>query len=165
MYYNYSWLGDKPLTYKSWSRTMDIKTNEIADFLKRALPEDPNSRLLAWAEVAELQKKLKALEMTLRTELATHFCPNPKEGTNTVDLGQGWKVKVKHTLNRSVDEAALDAVLAEMPEGSKEALLKYKPDLKIAAYKALALSDKKVFDQAVTTKPGSPAMELVAPKV
>ena len=148
-------------------------TNElnssITEMLGKVLPDDPNLQLLMWQELADLQKKLKVLEMDMRKKMAAHFFPSPTEGTNTVDIGKGWKVKLKHTINRTADEAAFEGVFEELNKlgdeaFQKEDLFKFKPELKKAQYNKFSDKQKGIFDQCLIIKPGSPAIEVVAPK-
>ena len=140
--------------------------DELANFIGKELPKDPNLRLLAWHELQALQKKLRVIEMDLRKEMTAHFfdVATAKEGTNTADIGNGWKVRYKHGLDRKCDEAAFEAVFAKLPEGSKETLIKFKPEVNIKGYRALPEESRKIFEECLIIKPSSPALELVAPK-
>ena len=121
-------------------------------------------KLQEWVDAAGDLVSLKAKEALLRKELFDEFFPKPKEGTNTADLDNGWKVKGTYKLNRNIDKAALPAVLKLMEEGSEDTLINYKPELKAKAYKSLEAKAKKIFDEVLTTKPGTPTLELKAPK-
>jgi hypothetical protein len=138
----------------------------ISTFLEKDLPQDKHLRLLAWQELHGLQKQLKKAEMELRKELTGAFfdIANAKEGTNTSDLGNGWKLKYKHKLDRKPDEAAFEAVFSRLPEGSKDSLIKFKPEVSIKAYRSLSETNRKIFEECLIIKPGSPELELVPPK-
>lgn len=143
---------------------------DIAGFLGKALPDDPNMRLLMWQELSTLQKKLKAVEMAMRKQMAEEFFTNPNEGTNTFDMGKEWKLKLTHKINRSPDEASFEGVFAELNADdtitafTKEDLFKFKPELKKAAYNKLTDKQRNIFDQCLVIKPGSPELKLVPPK-
>ncbi len=126
---------------------------------------DYNKLLNEWNKKALQLKELKAEEMELRLKLSAYFCPNPKEGTNTVDLGNKWKLKNVHKINRKCDKASFNAVFAEMFDGAKDLLIEWKPELILKEYRKLAPEWVKIFDQALIIKPGSPDLKLVSPKV
>lgn len=140
--------------------------DEIASIIEKKLPEDPNMQLVLWSDLNALQKKLKQLEMELRTKMVEQFFETAKlkEGTNTADLGNGWKLKYKHALNRKFDEAAMAAVFLELDEGLSDAIVKNKPELVIKEYRRLSDKHRAIFDQCLIIKPASPALELVKPK-
>jgi len=131
------------------------------------------AKLAEWnnaLQLAEGAKVLVAKEQELRKEIAALFFLEPTEGTNKVELEQGWTLKLTHKIDRKVDEAALPAVQEQLRllEINPDPLVKMKPDLDTKAYKALKLVNPdaaKVFEQALIIKPASPTLELVAPKV
>ena len=122
------------------------------------------TKLHIWNEVQKELKKVKSLEMKLRLELFPLFFPEPKEGTDRVDIGKGWKLKGTYKINIGVDKAAVDAVMDKLPEGFEDVLLRYIPEVNIKAYKALSPEHRKVFAQCLIMKPGTPSMEVVPPK-
>jgi len=141
---------------------------DIEGFLGKSLPTDPNMRLLVWKELEVLQKKLKAVEMAMRKQMTGEFFIKPKEGTNTHEMGKGWKLKLKHTINRKADEAMFETVFGEggeLGEGfEKEDYFKFKPELIKSKYNTLSKDQRTIFDQCLIIKDGSPALEIVPPK-
>lgn len=138
--------------------------NELAAAIQKELPADPNLRLVAWQDITTLLKKVKAIESNLRKELQDHFFKKPKEGTNTVDLGNGWKTQLKAPMSRKCDEASFDAVFSELPRGFKQKLIKFEPKLVTSEYRKLTPEQKVIFDQALIIKPGAGTLSLVPPK-
>ena len=138
--------------------------DELSKQIAAELPSDPHLRLVAWHDIAELLKKVKAVESKLRGELVTTFFPAPVEGTNTVDLGNDWQVKLVGKVARKCDEAAFAAVFEQLPRGAKQKLIKFKPDLILKEYKKLPPDQRLIFDQALIIKPGSPTLSLIPPK-
>lgn len=121
--------------------------------------------LQAAAEVKPVIEK----EQTLRKEVMAIFFPEPVEGTNKFPLAQGWELKGTHKIDRKVDEAALPAVQSQLREMgvNPDPLVQMKPSLDTKAYRSLVQINPeaaKVFEQALTIKPGSPTLELVPPK-
>lgn len=125
------------------------------------------AKLTLWQQTKAQAEQLTATERRLREELFSVAFPAPTEGTNNIDLPEGWKLKGVLKINRTLDEAALPAVM-EAVRGmnfNPDPLVKYKPELALRDYKALPENVRHVFDAALTIKPGLPTIELVAPKV
>lgn len=117
----------------------------------------------------DLQNKLAALkdqEMALRQEIFAAQFPTPAEGVNSLDLPEGWTLKGTYKINRTIDEAALPAVLEALRKKklATEALVAYKPSLVIKGYRALSDDHRRILEQALVIKPGAPSLELIAPK-
>jgi hypothetical protein len=108
-------------------------------------------------------------ERDLRKQVIENLFESPKEGTNKCDLPQGWSLKLTYKIDRKIDEAALPAIKAKLTEMgvNSDVLVTYKPELATKEYKALQTLNEaaaKVFDEAITQKPGSHTIELVPPK-
>ena len=142
---------------------MNIQESLVHEIVT-GLEEDPNMLLSEWAEVAESLKNLKKKELEMRNKLVDHFFPKPVEGTNTFDLGNAWKLKDKHKINRSCDEASFDSVFEKLPEGFKDSLIKFKPSVNLKEYRRLSDAHRNIFDECLIIKPGTPELALVPPK-
>lgn len=120
---------------------------------------------LACAEVATT-KPIVEREQALRKQVFASFFPKPEEGTNTIELMAGWKLKGTHKLDRKLDEAAFPAVAAQFKDLglNAEVCIEYKIVLKTKEFKELTAEQRLVFEQCLTIKPASPSLELVAPK-
>jgi len=136
---------------------MTIATKEFLALLKEW--DELKKQMFDFAPVV-------AREMQVRKDIFALAFPTPKEGTNTTDLPNDWKIKGIYKLDRKIDEAALPAVLEELRKLgiNPDPLIKWKPDLVTGDYKALSPANKAIFDQALTTKPASPTVELIPPK-
>lgn len=127
-------------------------------------------KLLAdWAKAAELAAEAKTIidnELDLRKKVFAAFFTEPKEGTNTVPLNAGWKLKGVYKLERKIDETALQPVLEKFRAvgWNPDILIKYWPQLITKEYRELTKEQQDVFDQALLVKPQSPGLELLAPK-
>jgi hypothetical protein len=151
------------------SETINTNTGEIVNIEQEALKA---AKLAEWYKAVNLANDAKSVienEQALRKEVAALFFPTPDEGANTYELTQGYKLKLTHKIDRKLDEAALDAVKLQLREMNvnPDALVEMKPSLVLKAYKGLAQVNPeaiKVFDQALTIKPASPTLEVVAPK-
>ena len=114
----------------------------------------------------EAFKETIVQEMQLRKAIFARVFPAPTEGTNKADLTDGWVIKATYKIDRKFDEAALPAVLEALKplNVAVDSLVRYKPELVITFYKALPVAAKTLLDQALTSKPASPTLELVPPK-
>lgn len=122
--------------------------------------------LAEWYKMQEDMKKLRAREMLLRQKIFKFYFPNPDEGTNNHNMPDGYVLKGKHTINRDVDPGAFQVLRKTFEEAGihPDALVQYKPSLVKREYNTLTEEQKRLFDQALIVKPGSPALEIVLPK-
>lgn len=131
--------------------------------------------LFDWYQIQDQLARLKAQEVILRCKLFKHHFPTPKEGTNDLELGpllvaagipdDGRVLKGGHTINRTVDEAALLVLAPAFTENKipVDKLIKRKPELAKGEYNKLTKEEKQLFDQALIVKPGTPSLEVVLP--
>ena len=129
--------------------------------------------LSQWYQLQEQLKKLKAAEMLLRIKIFKGMIKDPKEGTNTVPLAEGWVLKGKHVINRDVDQAALAVNTAVDPATHMsrlsangihvEQLIKWKPELITKTYRTLTAEQQQIFDECLIIKEGSPQLEIILP--
>ena len=125
-----------------------------------------------WKEAKEALNKLRAKENELRKQVVSMaFAKSDnREGTFNRDLENNWKLKVTFKQNRTLVKEGLDVALGKMsaisPEGALLAkrVVKFKPELVVGEYKKLPNELRNIIDAVVTTKPGLPELELVAPK-
>jgi hypothetical protein len=117
-------------------------------------------------EWEDLKKQIAALsenEKTLRKVLFDAAFPEAKEGTNTRELIDGRKVKGVKKFNRSVDEAAVAAVLSELRKFNSvipEQVFPISYSLSLSNYKKLTQEARTVADRAIITKPATPTLEV-----
>ncbi len=123
--------------------------------------------LNAWSEMQRQLGALKSAEMLLRTKIFKGLFPNPVEGTNSVPLGtEGWLIKAKYPINRKPDVALLTARAPELRAAGivLEDVIRTVPELSTGEYRKLTEEQRKLLDQVMEVKPGSPALEIVLPK-
>lgn len=101
-------------------------------------------------------------EMRLRKAFAASVTPTPVEGTLTVELGAGYRLKLVQPMARTLDEALFGSVWEQDPTLPQD-LVGYKPALNMARYNELTAEQRAVFDQCVTTKPGAPQVAVQVP--
>lgn len=119
-----------------------------------------------WYKVQEELSNLKIVEMDLRKKIFAGKFKDPKEGTNTVDLSEGWVLKGQYKIDRKVDEALLVTLTPLLKENKipVKDLVNYKPELNLRNYRTLNEEEMKIFDQVLVIKPGAPALEIMKPK-
>jgi len=137
-------------------------------------PKTKEQILQEWLDTKKLLDVAKDAEMKAREAVvaAFPFDASKEEGTQNIDLANGWKLKVVKKLNYKLDntedatDKALDKLEKMGPEGMfiAERLVKWKPELSVSEYRKLSASFKAVIDTVLTTSPGAPTLELVEPK-
>lgn len=124
----------------------------------------------------------KKLEMDLRVATVKILVGSkPKEGMNTVPLGNGYEAKAKiaytYSLGKAAEvEQALDSFARVSNEGSfiADRLVTWTPSLSLTEYRALCEEAKtskphaemlRKFSEVLTIKEAAPTLEIKAPKV
>lgn len=156
------------------------------------MTDNPNASrdnlVAAWLEAKEKATTAVERERGLREQVCTMLFPNPVEGTNTYDLGMGYKVKMTHgytyDLCKEVGKritheeyvSRVETVLSEIEDLGNGAdslaskLVKWKPELSVTEYKKLNVqfpteaAIKKILDAVIVTKPSSPQVSFEEPK-
>lgn len=133
-------------------------------------------KLLAWDHAKKALDAAKALESSLRQEVLKDFYDfggesDLREGTENLELGNGYKLKATFKLSRKLEnkngetENAL-AQIANFENGIlyAERLVKWSPELSVSEYKKLPTNIREVIDACVTSKAATPSLEIVEPK-
>ena len=122
------------------------------------------AKLEAWRLATLELAALKAKEMQLRKELTAETFNSQLEGTHVVELTDGWQLKMTQPFTRSLDQAKMPEILKQLKKLKADSAVKVKYELSITQYRTLEAEGKALIDAALTTKPGAPSLELVAPK-
>ena len=119
-----------------------------------------------WYTVQEQLSKLRNEEQLLRQKIFKGMFHDPKEGTNSVDLADGFVLKGKRVINRTVDDAAFKASVEELAKNgiATDQIVKYKPELVTSEYRKLTAEQINLFDTVLIVKDGMPGLEIVKPK-
>lgn len=132
---------------------------------------DRNTLLQQWHDMAQKLDAMKESEANLRAACVKAFFGMPAEGINNLELGRGYKLKcvgkINYNLGGSTEVVgALEAIAAINDEGKfiAERLVKWEPKLSISEYRKLPEMFKLILDKVLTTKPGSPQLEIIEPK-
>lgn len=119
-------------------------------------------QLAEWYNIAQQVKLLKDTEMALRTALSRYFFPNPKEGSNKIELPDGAKLVMQHKMSYKILPELMDTVRVQCKEQgiNMDDYIKNKPELKLKEWRTLEGDDKEVFGQVLEIKPSSPSLEI-----
>lgn len=156
------------------------------------LPDPPNplarfdamSRdevLIEWEHLKDQLSKAKEAEMQMRKYIVSRAFPDATEGTNTLELGNGYQLKAVTKFNYNLDpdldkvEAALGEIAGMGNEGAfiADRLVKWEASFLLTEYRKLQEDDatdiqkqiKKRIDQVLTITDAAPQLEIKEPKV
>ena len=141
-----------------------------------AFPEwDAKSRdevLAEWERLKKVIEDTKALELDFRKYVVDRAFPDKHEGTNTVELNNGYSLKANIKYNYKLDpdndvvEKTLDELASTGNEGAflADRLVTWKPSLSLKEYRELAPQYKKIIDKIVTITDATPELKIKAPR-
>lgn len=127
-------------------------------------PEQAYEQLQKWFQQQQQLTVLKTAEVLERKRMAGFYFPQPREGSNRLDLGGGYDLKLDFAYSRNVDEAALDAAKAadfRKLHIDKEDLFPLKPTLNLKAYRKLSDAQRAFVDELLDTKEATPQLHIV----
>lgn len=121
-----------------------------------------------WWRVDQHLADVKARELELRKRIFAEAFPSPTEGSanNKLPLSEGWILQGDYKINRSVDEAVVTSLRNMGPNVAAlvDSVIRWKPEIRLKEWKALAQEDKILLSDLVVEKPGTPALEVKLPK-
>lgn len=160
---------------------MNLMTNNPTP----ADPRDSMSQdelLMLHLDLKNTIEKLKADEMDLRKYIINRAFPNKQEGMNTLELGEGYKLKagVKYNYKLDSDNKNVNAMLNELAatgnDGSfiAERLVSWTPNFLLTEYRViqeeaetgnpLAKERLRIIAKALTITDAAPTLEIKEPK-
>ncbi len=115
-----------------------------------------NALIEEWGEAKTALANSKAAEMELRLKICKHILDGKKKGAKKGVIGK-YVLTATAKLGTKVDKDALKSI---WPNLSKEerAAIRFKPDVDAKEYKKL--DKKSILHQVITSKPGTPSLEL-----
>lgn len=130
---------------------------------------DKMELLSKWHEAQERLRQAKEAEADLRKAVISEFfanVPEDAEGTFSLHLGGGYKLKSQYKLARKVNTEALDEMRKQIEATgvNLDELIHWTPVLRMAAYNTLTLDQRQVFDEVIESKQSIPALKIEAPK-
>jgi len=137
--------------------------------------EQIDEALAHWQRAKIALQQWKDHEQELRRYIVEHggfFDPTKDKGTETVELGNGYKLKAKKSISYKVankEGEAFDVLskltaLGEVSAHKAKKIFRFDAELRLSEYKELNNSERALVDSVLTTKPGMPTLELVEPK-
>lgn len=133
-----------------------------------AIPKNRATKkdLELWYELQKQISELKNKETLLRQKIFGYYFEDAKEGTNTFDLQDGFLLKGKRVVNRTLDYGVFQANVERFRKIgiTPEDLVRMKPELELKAYRGLSADQQKVFDECLVIKDGMPSLEIVENK-
>jgi hypothetical protein len=131
--------------------------------IKPVRQQADETMLHRWYELNTQLAQLREEEMNLRKAIFDTYFQEAKEGVNNHTLPDGFVLKGKRVVNRTIDKGALNASI----EGFRvmgilvDEVVDWKPSLKVSAYRKLTHEQQKVFDSVLVVKDGTPGLEIV----
>jgi hypothetical protein len=139
--------------------------------------EEKDALILAWTTAKKEFDEAKAAEHACRQALVIAFFDTTKlEGSDTVDIGYGYGLKIKRELayNATNEERETESLLnaiGPIDYTLATELIRWKPDVAVKVYRKVAIlaeahpTIKAAMTRAITIKPGMPQLEMVPPKI
>lgn len=168
---------------------VDKATGEILFEDDNETPYNEDNLLMDWRKARDVLEKAKMREADLRGKVVANFStPDKTTGTENVDLGKGWFVKIEKKQNYSLksfdkdvtNNNAIVAALNAMAAATKDSqgnelnpelgkmvaarLVSWKADISVSEYKMLLPGHREIIDGVLEIKPASPTVTLVPPK-
>ncbi|QXV77158.1 putative DNA binding protein [Escherichia phage ChristophMerian] len=132
------------------------------------LTEEQKYELLyKWYSKKEELAKVQAQERALRQSVVSVFFPDGlNENTNKIKLDTGDDLVVTQPYTRKVDKAIFSQILPDLVEAGVDVneVTETKVELRVAAYRKLTAEQLAIFDECVTTTPGSPQVKIAVKK-
>lgn len=128
-------------------------------------PEQMFERLQTWWQQQQQLAKLRALEILKRKEMVAYYFVDPRQGTNRLDVGGGFDLKLDVPFKPKVDEAMFKAVKTADFTAlgiDKATLFPLKPTLSVTAYRKLNDKQRAFIDQMLDVGDNTPQLHIVA---
>lgn len=123
--------------------------------------------LYNWYSKKEELAKVQAQERALRQSVVSVFFPDGlNENTNKIKLDTGDDLVVTQPYTRKVDKAIFSQILPDLIEAGVDVneVTETKVELRVTAYRKLTAEQLAIFDECVTTTPGSPQVKIAVKK-
>lgn len=157
---------------------IDRTTGEVKEYTEEGYIAERDRLIMAWQASQTKLAAAKESEMQLRKELVEFaFDQSKQSGTETLELGGGYKLKAGKKLNYGfikgedgkTDRKAIETALTKIEKDGAvgeliaERLVKWSPELSISEYKKLDEKYRKAIDAVIVTSEGAPTLEFIEP--
>lgn len=136
--------------------------NNLIQYFTDSMSRD--QKLQSWAANKALLDELKKVEMEQRKSMDALFFPDACNGTNKVELGNGYELHSTHGVITSLDSSAYKLLEPEIDQSIKDMCISWEPKLDGRAYKKIPEEKRELLDEAITTKPKAVTLKIVPPK-
>lgn len=142
----------------SWTNTLPT-TSQMSEAERDQL-------ILSWKAAQDKLAEAKVTEAQLRKKIVDLFDAK-KQGTNKMELGNGYYLKASITQTLSVDKDLdkVTKVLGQLDERVVQTFTKWELKVSKPAYDKLLPEEKEKLAEIITIKDSAPQVELVEPKV
>lgn len=143
------------------------------------MTQEQEQKLADWTVAKTRLQDLQKLENTLRKELVAELFADRTEGTETLALAHGYKLKATKKVNYYVGNDQLTRLEVMLNKLKGEALFtslfRFKPELSVTQYKqalpvfletlapAAAARVRQQLAETITIAPAMPTLELIEP--
>ena len=114
--------------------------------------------LSEWHEAQKSLTQVKLREQELRQQIFQLAFPNPERGSNYATLPYNMVLIGRPRHSYSVDADKLSEL--HLPDEMLQKVIRYRPEVREAAYVQLPMEAKAILSEAVTEKPGLPSIEI-----
>lgn len=130
---------------------------------------DKMELLSKWHEAQESLRQAKEAEADMRKQVVEEFfsnVPQDAEGTFSLPIGGGYKLRSQYKLTRKVNTDALQELKADLEANGVDvdALVHWTPSVVMGQYRTLNMEQKQLFDEVIESKQSMPSISIEAPK-
>lgn len=130
---------------------------------------DKMELLSKWHEAQDALRQAKEAEADLSKKVVEEFfskVPQDAEGTFSLPLGGGYKLKSQYRLTRKINAEALQELKADLEANGVDvdALVHWTPSIVMGQYRTLSMEQKQLFDEVIESKQSTPSISIEAPK-
>lgn len=130
---------------------------------------DKMELLSKWHEAQDALQQAKEAEADLSKKVVEEFfsnVPQDAEGTFSLPLGGGYKLKSQYRLTRKINAEALQELKADLEANGVDvdALVHWTPSIVMGQYRTLSMEQKQLFDEVIESKQSTPSISIEAPK-
>jgi hypothetical protein len=129
------------------------------------------NNMITWRAIAADLSRLQELELQYRNAIIPYcgFDAYKEEGSQTVSLGEGYKLELDRPIYYSVkgEQDVIMALINLVHENDPMAaigLLRWKPEISVTQYRKLTDEQKRIIAPILDIKPGQASLKVVLPK-
>lgn len=119
-----------------------------------------------WMQAKQAEAMATETRRKIEDQMASLIgLPEIMDTTENIELESGFKIKIVGRLNRKVDSDKIQEIAAENGlENHLSTLIRWKPEVNMAAWRAADENIIRAFSDAITTTAGRPSFSIVLEK-